>query len=95
MILTLSVGNLMFYSLLYQTKLIPRWLSFWGLLGTLFTISTSFLIMFHIIEIITTIYVVLNLALILLEMVLAVWLIAKGFDSNVINSITEKKEDKK
>jgi hypothetical protein len=46
--------------------------------------------MFHIIDIITTIYIVLNLPLILLEIVLAIWFIAKGFDSNVMNSITEK-----
>lgn len=80
MILTTSVGGLMFYFLLYQTKLIPRWLSFWGLSGTVFTIFASFLIMFHIIDIITTIYIALNLPLIVLEMFLALWLIVKGFD---------------
>ena len=90
MILATSIAGLMFYILLYQTKLIPRWLSLWGLLGTIFTILGSFLIMFHIIDIITTIYIVLNLPLILLEMVLAIWFIAKGFDSNIISSITEK-----
>ena len=94
MIMTLSVGSLMFYLLLYQTKLIPRWLSLWGLLGTVFTISASLLIMFHIIDIITTIYFVLNLPLILLEIILAFWLIAKGFDPQVINSLTDKSENK-
>jgi len=90
MILTLSVGSLMFYFLLYQIKLIPRWLSLWGLLGTIFTILASFLIMFQIIDIITAIYLVLNLPLILLEMVLAIWLIAKGFDPGIMGSIIEK-----
>lgn len=90
MILTISAGNLMFYFLLYQTELIPRWLSLWGLLGTIFTILASLLIMFHIIEIITTIYIAINLPLILLEIVLAIWFIVKGFDSNVMSSITEK-----
>lgn len=90
MILATSVAGLMFYTLLYQTKLIPRWLSLWGLLGTIFTISSSMLIMFHIIDIITTIYIILNLPLIILEMVLAIWFIVKGFDSNVISSITDK-----
>ncbi|TAL59781.1 MAG: DUF4386 domain-containing protein [Bacteroidetes bacterium] len=90
MILTSCIGSLMFYYLLYQTKLIPHWLSLWGLLGTVFAVFASFLIMFDIIDIITTTYFVLFLPLILLEIVLAIWLIAKGFDSNVMNSITEK-----
>jgi hypothetical protein len=90
MILAISVGSLMFYLLLYQTKLIPRWLSLGGLTGTVFTILASLLVMFHIIDIITTIYIVLNLPLILLEVVLAIWFIAKGFDSDVLNSIAEK-----
>jgi SAM-dependent methyltransferase len=91
MILATGVAGLMFYILLYQTRLIPRWLSFWGLSGTIFTISASLLIMFQIINIITTIYIVLNLPLILLEIVLAIWFIAKGVDSNVMNSIIGKR----
>ncbi|MFC2126682.1 DUF4386 domain-containing protein, partial [Bacteroidota bacterium] len=63
MILSLSIGGLMFYFLLYITKLIPRFISLWGLLGTVLTIFASFLIMFHIIDIITTIYIALNLPL--------------------------------
>ena len=89
MILTVSVGNLMFYLLLFQTKLIPRWISLCGFIGTIFTITASLLIMFHIIDIITPIYIALNLPLILLEIVLAIWLIAKGLDSNVMDSKTE------
>jgi hypothetical protein len=65
---------------LYQTKLIPRWLSLWGLSGTIITILASLLIMFHMIDIITSTYIVLNLPLILLEIVLAIWLIVKGFN---------------
>ena len=90
MILTLSVGSLMFYFLLYLTKLIPRWLSLWGLLSTIFTVLASLLVMFHILDIITASYIVLNLPLIILEMVLAIWFIAKGFDSNILRSVTEK-----
>jgi hypothetical protein len=89
MILTSSVGSLLFYILLYQSKLLPSWLSLWGLAGTILTMLASFLIMFHVIDIITISYIVLNLPLIMLEMVLAIWLIAKGFDSNALNSITE------
>jgi Domain of unknown function (DUF4386) len=84
MILATSVGGLLFYLLLYQTKLIPRWLSLWGLSGTMITILASLLIMFHTINIITSTYLVLNLPLILLEIVLAIWLIVKGFNPSAI-----------
>ena len=90
MILSTSIGGLMFYLLLFKTKLIPRWLSLWGITGTLFTIFASILIMFQKIEIITSTYIVLNLPLILLEIVLAVWLIAKGFDPIVRRSVIDK-----
>ena len=90
MILAISVGGLMFYFLLYRSRLIPRWLSLWGLLGTIFTILASLLVMFKMIDIITSTYIVLNLPLILLELILAIWFIAKGFDSNVLNSIIGK-----
>jgi hypothetical protein len=86
MILVTSVGGLMFYFLLYKTKLIPRWLSLWGLLGTIFTIFASLLVMFDKIDIITSTYIVLNLPLILLEMLLAIWLIVKGFNPSTIAS---------
>jgi hypothetical protein len=82
MIFATSVGGLMFYLLLFKTKLIPRWLSLWGFIGTIFTIFASLLIMFHSIDIITPAYIILNLPLILLEIVLAIWFITKGFDSN-------------
>jgi hypothetical protein len=88
MIFATSVGGLMFYLLLFKTK--PRWLSLWGFTGTLFTIFASILIMFQKIEIITSTYIVLNLPLILLEIVLAIWLIAKGFDPTVRRSLIDK-----
>jgi hypothetical protein len=90
MILAMSIAGLMFYSLLYRTKLIPRWLSVWGLTGTVLTIIASLLVMFQKIDIITLSYIVLNLPLILIETVLAIWFIAKGFDPTVMKSITEK-----
>ena len=90
MILATSVGGLMFYLLLFKTRLIPRWLSLWGFTGTILTIFASLLIMFHIIDIITSTYIILNLPLILLEIVLAIWLIAKGFDQAVGRSADDK-----
>jgi hypothetical protein len=78
--ITLSLGGLMFYYLLYQSQLIPRWLSVWGLIGApLFPAAP--LSLFG-----STISGLFLLPLVVNEMVLAVWLIAKGFDSSAIAS---------
>ena len=72
--ITLSLGALMFYYLLYQSKLIPRWLSVWGLIGApLFPVA--WLSLFG-----STISGPFLLPLVVNEVVLAVWLIAKGFN---------------
>jgi hypothetical protein len=84
MILALSVGGLMFNFLLYQEKLVPGWLSVFGFVGNILAILASMLVMFHIIDIITTVYMVLFLPIALQEMILAIWLIAKGFNSTAI-----------
>ena len=91
--LILSVGNLMFYSILYQSKLIPRWLSIWGLIATVLSgILASILLMFNVINIITPSYIMLALPTALLEIVLALWLIIYGFDMHLVNS--NSKNDK-
>ena len=90
--LILSVGNLMFYYILYQSKIIPNWLSLWGLIATILSsVLASLLLMFDVIGIINATYVSLAFPTALLEFVLATWLIVKGFDSNVVNSISEKR----
>ena len=90
--LILSVGNLMFYYILYQSKIIPRWLSLWGLIATILSsVLASILLMFSVINIITPAYITLAFPTALLEIVLATWLIVKGFDSNDVNSISEKR----
>lgn len=82
LILALSIGNLMLYYIFYRSKLIPRWLSGWGLIGVALTISASLLLMLRFVGVVTPTYIILNLPLALQEMVLAVWLIVKGFDSS-------------
>lgn len=84
MLLTWCIGALMYYSVFYQYKLVPRWLSGWGLVGITLTIITSVLVMLHIIPGFGTVQVVANLPIALQEMVFAVWLIAKGVNLSAI-----------
>jgi hypothetical protein len=74
------LGALMFYAVLYQANLIPRWLAGWGLLGVLPYLAAGLLAFFRAIGLDSTTYTLLVLPLGLQEMVMAVWLIARGFN---------------
>ncbi len=82
-----SVGALMYYIIFYRTKLVPRWLSIWGLVGVTLCATSAMLVMFNIIGTFSTVQIVLNFPFIFAqELVLAVWLIVKGFNPSVIAS---------
>ena len=68
-----ALGALMLYVLLYQSRLVPRWLSTWGLVGATLYIVPPLGSMFGLS------LGVLMAPLAVQEMVMAVWLIAKGF----------------
>ena len=72
------LGALMFYLLLYQSRLVPRWLSVWGLVGAAVYIVPSLGAIFGLS------LGILMAPLALQEMVMAVWLIAKGFSPTAI-----------
>ena len=84
MLLSFAVGALMYYYLLYRSRLVPRWLSVWGLIGAALclvaTVQAGFTQDFGL----TSVNTVLNIPIGLQEMVLAVWLIAKGFNPRAI-----------
>lgn len=79
------LGALMFYYLLYRSKLVPRWLSGWGLIAIIPYFAAGLSTMFGIIDPLSTVGVVSDIPLALQEMVLAVWLIVKGFNSSPVN----------
>ncbi|HUW16445.1 MAG TPA: DUF4386 domain-containing protein [Actinomycetes bacterium] len=78
------IGAAMFYLILYRARLVPRWLSAWGLLAIIPYLAPVFLGLFTNVDVSTTstTNMLLDLPLGLQEMVLAVWLIVKGFDSS-------------
>ena len=77
-VIPFALGALMFYVLLYQSRLVPRWLSTWGLVGAALYIVPPLGSMFGLS------LGVLMAPLAVQEMVMAVWLIAKGFNSPAI-----------
>ena len=72
------LGALMFYVLLYRSRLVPRWLSTWALVGAALYIVPPIGNMFGLS------LGVFMAPLAVQEMVMAVWLIAKGFNSTAI-----------
>ncbi|MFC1785510.1 DUF4386 domain-containing protein [Candidatus Neomarinimicrobiota bacterium] len=84
MMLATGLGNLILFYIFYKTKLIPRWLSSWGFIGNTLAMLASFLILFRIIDVIAPHFIFLTIPLVLQEIVLAIWLIAKGFNSSTV-----------
>lgn len=76
-VMAFGVGALMYYYLLYRSRLVPRWLSGWGILAIALVFVACLLALFGHHPV--TSYVPLMLPIALQELVLAVWLIAKGF----------------
>ncbi len=68
-------GGLLFCSLLYQSKLVPRYLSIWGFIGYIVFISGTIFELFE-----YTIGVLLSIPGGLFEIFLSIWLIKKGFN---------------
>jgi hypothetical protein len=73
-----ALGALMFYSLLYQSRLVPRWLSAWGLVGAVLYLVPPIGSMFGLS------IGVLMAPLAVQEMVMALWLITKGFSPTAL-----------
>ncbi len=84
-----GVGAFMYYVVLYKSRLIPRWLSTWGLVAiVLFMVSTVYAGFTQDFGF-TTVNTVLNIPIGLQEMALAIWLIAKGFDQRALAAGSE------
>jgi hypothetical protein len=85
------LGAMMLYVVLYQSRLVPRWLSVWGLIGvTLHLFAAGLAGMFGLTNSMSSIQSVLALPIFLQEMVMAVWLIVIGFNPSAIASMSAK-----
>jgi hypothetical protein len=78
----------MYYYLFFQSRLIPRWLSGFGIVAIILMMVACVLALFSGNRI--TSYIPLEAPILLQEMVLAVWLIVKGFNQSTIASLSEK-----
>jgi hypothetical protein len=79
MILPWSIGGLILYYCFFKMKVIPHWLSLWGIVSSIFTLMATLLLLFDLLKIISPTYFIMNTPAILFELVLAIFLITKGF----------------
>lgn len=77
--LAFVLAMFMFTCIFVQTKIVPRWLSVSGLIGSTLSILASLLFMVRVIGLDAT-YMVLNVPIAVQQLILAIWLIMKGFN---------------
>ncbi|HEX7556585.1 MAG TPA: DUF4386 domain-containing protein [Leptolinea sp.] len=83
------IGTTCLYLSFYRTRLIPRWLSVWGLIAVVPYMVYALLHFFHM----DTGYgLYLQMVMAPQELVMAVWLIVKGFNPSAIAGLSAKKE---
>ena len=76
-VLAFSVGSFMYSVVFYQARLVPRWLSMWGIAAAPLIGTACLLSLFS--DDPVTGYAPLILPVAVWEMVLAVWLLVRGF----------------
>jgi hypothetical protein len=88
--LAFNLGALMYYIILYKAKLIPRWLSGWGVVGAILGLAATLLATYTHDFGVNSINTFLNIPIGLQELVLALWLIVKGFNRSATTTLSSK-----
>ena len=93
-LIVFSLGSLILYSVLYKSKLVPRFISVWGLIAAAILLTGSVLANIDMFTEISGLVLELIVALpiAVAEIMLSLWLIFKGFNSSAIVSESAKTE---
>ena len=88
--LVFCLGAGMFYVLLYRSRIVPRWISAWGLVAIPFYVAADLLAMYGVFDANAPEQVLMFMPLAVQEMVLAVWMIARGFRPAAVSTTSER-----
>jgi hypothetical protein len=80
------IGAICLYISFYRTRLIPRWLSIWGLIGVVPYMAYALLHFFHMDN---GIGFYLQMVLAPQELVMGAWLVIKGFNLDAVRKLDE------
>jgi hypothetical protein len=83
------IGSMCIYVTFYRTRLIPRWLSVWGYIAAAAYLASAMLKFVHMNN---GIGFYLEMVMFPQELVMAIWLIVKGFNQKVITDLSTKSE---
>lgn len=78
-VFTFSLGALILYGSFFRSRIVPRWISVWGLAAILVDLGTGFFDLFWGSGTATAVPAWIHFPIFLQEMVMAVWMIVKGF----------------
>ncbi|MFW9894129.1 MAG: DUF4386 domain-containing protein [Candidatus Thorarchaeota archaeon] len=81
-----NAGAFMYCYIFFRTTLVPKWLGVFGVIVTLLGFAGSFLTLFGI----TDISLFLELPTLFFEIAIGVWLIVKGFNQEVLVSLSQE-----
>jgi hypothetical protein len=82
-LLVACISLSVFYYLLFRYRLLPRWLSFWGLISTVLMAAAIVLMIFGKSE-----NILLLVPLALNQLVLIIWLLVKGLRQHTVEAVT-------
>ncbi|MEW9053034.1 MAG: DUF4386 domain-containing protein [Neobacillus sp.] len=88
----LGINTVMYSYIFYKTRLVPRFISLLGMTGALSVFVCSFFVMFGIFPQISFWGAILAVPVAAYEMILAVWLIVKGFNEKAMATISANRK---
>ena len=84
LVIVFTVYAATLYSVFYRSTLIPRWISLFGLVAIALHFSTGLLVLFGVQEDFSTSNLIMNFPIFLQEMVMAFYLIIRGFSKKAL-----------
>jgi len=87
--LVFCLGSVMFYVMLYRSRIVPRWIAVWGLVTIPLYVVADLLAMYGVIGANSSQQVLIFMPLAVQEMVLAVWMIARGFRPDDVSTTSQ------
>ncbi|WP_240548430.1 DUF4386 domain-containing protein [Paenibacillus lignilyticus] len=88
----LGINTMMYSYIFYKSRLVPRFIPILGMTGAVLVFTCALLVMFGVIEQISFWGGILALPVAANEMILAVWLLIKGFNDPALHSLSANKK---